>query len=96
MPLSFYADGVRREHVHCEVQRRSSAVTLHSLTGVNMPSSRLLFADLPGVAREGPEAVPFATPLTSHASTFWLSHLADSQTQNSLKVSQPCGLKNDL
>ena len=24
----FYADGVRREHVHCEVQRRSSAVTL--------------------------------------------------------------------
>ena len=26
----------------------------------------------------------FATPLTSHASTFWLSPSADSQTQNSL------------
>ena len=46
----------------------------------------------PGVAREGPEAAP----LTSPASTFWLSPSADSQTRNSLKVSQSCGLKNDL
>ena len=47
---------------------------------------------LPRSSMRGSEA----TPLTSHASTFWLSPSADSQTRNSLKVSQPCGLKNDL
>ena len=45
-----------------------------------MPSTRPFLVDLPRVAREGPEA----TPLTSHASTFWLSPSADSQTRNSL------------
>ena len=88
----FYADGRRREHDHCKAQGRLCDTSLLSLTGVIMPSSRPFLVDLPRVAREGPEA----TPLTSHASTFWLSPSADSQTRNSLKVSQPCGLKNDL
>ena len=57
-----------------------------------MPSSRPFLVDLPRVAREGPEA----TPLTSHASLFWLPPLADSQTRCPLEISQPCGLKNDL
>ena len=38
-----------------------------------MPSSRPFLVDLRRVARKGPEA----TPLTSHASTFWLSPSAD-------------------
>ena len=46
----------------------------------------------PGVAWKGPEA----TPLTSHASLFWLPPLADSQTRCPLEISKPCGLKNDL
>ena len=50
-----------------------------------MHSSRPLLVDLPGVAREGPEAIP----LTSHASTFWLSPSADTELSDSLKVSQP-------
>ena len=45
-----------------------------------MPSSRPFLVDLPRVAREGPEA----TPLTSHASTFWLSPSADSQPDSEL------------
>ena len=85
----FYADGGRREHDHCKAQGRLCDTSLLSLTGVIMPSSRPFLVDLPRVAREGPEAIP----LTSHASTFWLSPSADSQTRNSLKVSQPCGLK---
>ena len=48
-----------------------------------MPSSRPFLVDLTRVACEGPEAVLLATPLTSHASTFWLSPSADSQTRNS-------------
>ena len=55
-----------------------------------MPSSRPFLVDPP--AREGPEA----SPLTSHASCFLTVPSADRQTRNSLKVSQPCGLRNDL
>ena len=57
-----------------------------------MHPSRPSLLGFPSVAWKGPEA----TPLTSHASLFWLPPLADSQTRCPLEISQPCGLKNDL
>ena len=57
-----------------------------------MHPSRPFLLGFPSVAWKGPEA----TPLTSHASLFWLPPLADSQTRCPLEISQPCGLKNDL
>ena len=57
-----------------------------------MHPSRPSLLGFPGESWKGPEA----TPLTSHASLFWLPPLADSQTRCPLEISQPCGLKNDL
>ena len=54
-----------------------------------MHPSRPSLLGFPSVAWKGPEA----TPLTSHASLFWLLPLADSQTRCPLEISQPCGLK---
>ena len=48
-----------------------------------MHPSRPSLLGFPSVAWKGPEA----TPLTSHASTFWLSPSADSQTRCPLKIS---------
>ena len=87
--LLFFENGERRGHDHQEAQGRLCVASLLSLTGVIMPSSRPFLVDLPRVAREGPEA----TPLASRACCVLTVHFG---CQPDSKVSQPCGLKNDL
>ena len=82
----FFMDG------GCRVHDRKRVNYLPSLTGAIMHPSRPSLLGFPGESWKGPEA----TPLTSHASLFWLPPLADSQTRCPLEISQPCGLKNDL
>ena len=78
----FHADGGRREHAQREARGRLCVDSLLSLTGVIMPSSRVVVVNVPK-SNERPEA----TPLTSRAScvlTVSFSRQSDSELPQGL------------